>query len=165
MMNIISGHNSKVSNATKPLSTTKPCNCLKKNPCPLSGECLSTNVVYQATVNQTQTDIEENYVGLTADPFKLRFGNHKKSFKHENYSSESTLSSYIWKLKSENINYNISWKIIDRGKSFSPITNICQLCTKEKFHIIFHPELSSLNSRNELFSSCRHKMKQLLKNI
>ena len=121
-------------------------------------------MIYKATVNQTQTNGEENYVGLTGDTFKLRFGNHKKSFKHETFSTESTLSSYIWKLKSENIEYKISWKTIDKGKPFSTITNTCQLCTKEKFYIIFNPELASLNNRNELGSHCRHKIRNLLKN-
>ena len=162
---MISGHNNKVSKTTPSVPIQKLCNCQRKNKSPLDGKCLSENVIYQASVQQINTNVEENYVGLTADPFKLRYWNHKKSFKHKIYSTVSTLIANIWKLKSENIDHNIQWKIIDRGKSFSPINNICQLSTKEKFHILFHPEYSTLNNRNELGSNCRHKMKLLLKNI
>ena len=137
----------------------------KKQPLPLDGECLTENVIYQASVELPTGNVEETYVGLTADTFKLCFANHKKSFKHENYSTESTLSSYVWKLKKENVDYSISWKVIDRGRPFSPIYGNCQLCTKEKFIIIFNPEISTLNRRDELGSACRHKARLLLKNI
>ena len=40
----------------------------------------------------------------------------------------------------------------------------CNLCLKEKFLIICPPELSTLNKRNELVSSCRHRNKALLRN-
>ena len=108
-------------------------------------------------MTDTKTDKRENYIGLTADTFKIRIGNHKKSFNHEQYKTESELSKHIWKLKEDNIGYKITWKIIDRGKSFNPVTKICQLCTKEKYYLIFKPEMCSLNSRNELGAHCRHK--------
>ena len=40
----------------------------------------------------------------------------------------------------------------------------CNLCLKEKFLIIYRPKLSTLNKRNELVSSCRHRNKALLRN-
>ena len=165
MMNLISGHNNKILKGSPTLPLPKTCNCQKNNVCPLNGECLTNNIIYQATVRETNSNVEENYLGLTGDTFKLRYGNHKKSFKHENYSTESTLSSHIWKLKKENVDYDISWKIIDRGKPFSPVTNVCQLCTKEKYYLIFNPELCSLNNRDELGAACRHKRKLLLQNV
>ena len=39
-----------------------------------------------------------------------------------------------------------------------------KICFKEKFLIICRPDLSSLNKRNELVSSCRHRNKALLRN-
>ena len=54
------------------------------------------------------TDVAENNVGLTAESFKLWFENHKKSFKYEHYSTDSTLSSYTLNLKIENINCDIN---------------------------------------------------------
>ena len=40
----------------------KACNCRKKEECPLDGECLVSEVVYQATV--TTQDAQETYIGL-----------------------------------------------------------------------------------------------------
>jgi hypothetical protein len=74
------------------------------------------------------------------------------------------LSSYIWKLEDENKNYDIGWEVIDRGKEFNPTSRKCLLCIKEKFHIIHHPAGSTLNSRSELFSTCRHRCDKLLSN-
>ena len=54
------------------------------------------------------------------------------------------------------------WKIIDRGTPFSPVTNMCNLCLKEKFHILFSKDLPLLNSRSEIYSHCRHKQSVLL---
>ena len=62
-----------------------------------------------------------------------------------------SFSSYIWKLKAEGINYKLTWKVIDRGIPYSPITNICNLCTKEKFYIITRPDLATINKRNVKF--------------
>ena len=40
-----------------------------------------------------------------------------------------------------------------------------QKCLWEKFFILRRPEMSTLNSRNELVSGCRHARKFLLKNV
>ena len=169
MHQTISGHNSKL---TKDLTDTytnqqppKMCNCTGAQAnCPLDNRCLEQGIIYQATVTQPNSNMKDTYVGLTADPFKMRYNNHKKSFKHEKYSTETTLSQHLWTLKRENSQFDISWKIIDRGKSYSPTSKVCQLCTKEKYIIIFNPEISSLNSRNEIGSKCGHKARLLLKN-
>ena len=46
----------------------------------------------------------------------------------------------------------IGWEIIDSGKECNPTSRKCLLCIKEKFHIIHHPDGSTLNSRSEFFS-------------
>ena len=71
----------------------------------------------------------------------------------------------IKRLKHENKNFDIEWKIIDRGKKFNPTTRKCNLCLKEKYNIIFKPAGASLNKRSELFSACRHRRQQLLANV
>ena len=103
----------------------------------------------------------QNYVGLTANTFKERYSGHLTNFNNE-HSKGTTLSTYIWKLKNESKIYNITWKILKHAKPFSPINGQCALCTAEKKFIIFKPELSSLNSRNELGAHCRHKEMKLL---
>ena len=56
----------------------------------------------------------------------------------------------------------MSWKMIDRGKSYSCVTEVCQLCVKEAFYILFKPDLAQLNHRSEIFSPCLHKKTALL---
>ena len=51
-------------NSTTTARQRENCNCKKKEECPLNGDCLVSEVVYQATVN-TQ-DMKETYIGLTA---------------------------------------------------------------------------------------------------
>ena len=145
-------------------SNTKTCNCQKKSECPLDNKCLHEDgVVYQATIKQENGKLD-TYIGVTND-FKACHRNHKKSFKDEQYSTETELSSFSWKLKSENINFNISWKIIGKGKIFSPVNKICNICTMEKYYLIHKPELGTLNERDELGTHCRHGKAFLLSNL
>ena len=60
---------------------------------------------------------------------------------------ETTLSSYIWKLKIENTPNNIEWKILAKASDYSLSTRQCRLCLTEKFIIMNKPEHSRLNSR------------------
>ena len=106
---IISGHNSKLIRQEKNPANEKTCSCPKNNTCPLDGQCLARNIVYQATVTEANGHIED-YIGLTAPTFKTRLGNHIKSFNHEQYSKDSKLSIHIWDLKKQNIQYTIKWK-------------------------------------------------------
>ena len=93
-----------------------------------------------------------------------KFNGHTNSFRHSNYRNSTALSNYIWMLKDKKISYSVKWKIIDRGRAYKPSGKNCSLCDLEKFHIIFKPELASLNQRNELATSCRHRRKYLLCN-
>ena len=86
----------------------------------------------------------------------------RPSFTHKKRKHETTLSKYIWELKDSNIDYTLSWKMFARTQPFTQVTGLCQLCTREKFFIIFKPDLCTLNSRNELLSSCHHKRTNLL---
>ena len=145
--------------------TKKECNCRRRDECPLDNKCLTDCLVYQATVTQPSKAQQDLYIGLSGDTFKTRLANHKKSFKNETYQFETALSQHIWNLKRSDTPFTIQWKIIDRGKLFSPVNNLCQLCTKEKYQIIFSPENPLLNIRNELGTYCRHKSRLLLKNL
>ena len=67
--------------------------------------------------------------------------------------------------KDKNIEHTISWKILAiKAKPYSTINKSCNLCLLEKYIIIRQPELCTLNKRNELVSSCCHKLKGLLHN-
>ena len=161
----ISAHNKscleKSTQPTEPIQ--KSCNCRDKPSCPLNGKCLTSNVVYQATV--TSEKGHETYIGLTGDNFKNWYRNHTASFRDKNKRNATELSKYIWSLKDSFIPFSLSWKIIAHANSYSNTTKRCNLCLTEKFFIICKPNLCSLNKRNELATTCRLAKKFFIKSI
>ena len=93
---------------------------------------------------------------------KKRFYNYNSDFSKVSRRFNTTLSAHLWTLKDSNTKSDLTWKIIGSAPPFSPVTGTCQLCTSEKYKILFNPEICSLNSRNELFTHCRHKEALLL---
>ena len=104
-----------------------------------------------------------------------RLKNHEKSWyfdlmfhlfigkiNNKKYEHSTTLSSYVWKLKNENVPYRVSWDIAGRAAPFNPATNICRLCLLEKYLIMFRPAGATLNQNSEFFTTCRHKQSELL---
>ena len=164
MKTVVDAHNKKVMNTQSPEPDTKPCNCRNKNQCPLGGKCRTSEIVYQATVT-SENNTTETYIGLTENEFKLRFGNHQQSFRHDRYRTQTELSKHIWGLKDRGTNFEISWKILRHAKSYSNVAKRCSLCTMEKFFIICRSSMASLNKRTELISTCRHAAKHKLKNL
>lgn len=162
--NIIASHNKYLLANDDPSNapTNDECNCRKKENCPLAGQCQAQSIVYQATVTREDSKEQQTYIGITEGSFKLRYNNHTNSFRKPKMRNSTALSKYIWTLKDSNAKFNIAWKIIKRCKAYSSITKKCNLCSHEKFIIVYHPHLSTLNSRNELFSSCKHRKKHLL---
>ena len=59
---IIEGNNRKLFKSNTNAEEERKCNCPRSTICPLEGECLAKDVVYQATV--TCGDKEETHVGL-----------------------------------------------------------------------------------------------------
>ena len=162
MAKIISANNSKILKQLENKPEKRTCSCPKNATCPLDGKCLTDNLIYQATV--THDGRVNTYIGLTSSDFKTRLANHNKSFNHEKYKHETSLSTHIWALKQENFEYDLKWKIMARAKPFCPVTGVCQLCTRENFYIIYKPELATLNTRSEINTHCRHKQAVLLDN-
>ena len=84
MADRIKAHNNKILNQKTSQSITdsdeEKCNCRQKEECPLNGKCLTTAIVYQATVQYDGKTAK--YIGLTEGDFKTRYKNHVKSFKH-----------------------------------------------------------------------------------
>ena len=156
----IARHNAKILRGAsgKGRNDTPPnCNCLKsrKINCPLPGACNQEGVIYQAEITNSNGD-SETYVGL-AKNFKRRYYKHMRSINKPSADNSSTFSTYY--LKEENMGRNpqIKWKILEKNiPHYNPVTKKCQLCIREKFNILFKPELCSLNSRQELFAHCRH---------
>ena len=156
-------HNRKVLLGKK-LDDNARCNCQKKLSCPVTGECCRTKVVYHATVKHDNGSNAE-YIGSTEPSFKLRYANHKKSFRLADYKSETTLSKYVWE-QSLNPTPNVSWKFIQKCDVYDVGRKSCDLCLSEKFHIIKNLHQTSLiNKRTDIGNKCPHKRKKTLKFI
>ena len=57
----------------------------------------------------------------------------------------------------------VTWKFLEKGlNNYNQITKSGQLCVREKYTIVFEPEKATLNSRTEMYASCRHKKAKLL---
>ena len=100
------------------------------------------------------------YFGSTID-FKSRYSKHKSLF-NKRPTMHTTLSSYIWKLKDKNINFNVEWSVKAKGHAFSSGSKACDLCLKEKLVILTEDQNTTLNKRDELLETCRHRRKHLL---
>ena len=64
----------------------------------MKGKCQVKNVVYKYDVIISLP--KKVYLGLAEGEWNSRLYNNKLSFKHKRYSNKTTLSSYIWHLKS-----------------------------------------------------------------
>ena len=77
---VISSHNKNILN---PRTASFGCNCWKKESCPLNGECLTSQLVYRATVTNAVNEDMKKYVGLADTTFQERHSNHKRDFTRE----------------------------------------------------------------------------------
>ena len=62
---IINCHNKKVLHQNRPCPNERKCNCIRKEPCPLNGNCQAENIVYEATNTCNERTYGENiYIGI-----------------------------------------------------------------------------------------------------
>ena len=159
---IINGHNKRILREEAKRQQDNECNCRGGiEYCPISGKCLTKNVVYKAQV-QTRNKTH-SYIGQASTSFKTRFTNHIQSFNHSKYSNTS-LSKFIWQLKDAGTPYNLNWNILAKSTSYTSSSGKCQLCNMEKTMILFSSDENLLNKRSELLNKCRHKEKTFLSN-
>ena len=119
-------------------------------------QCNIDGAIYEAKVKTSDGRVE-SYVGL-AKNFKKRYSKHKATLNDRGADGQTTLSKYTWRKTDEGLDPKVSWKYLETNiPNFNPITGICQLCTREKFQIVLNPEVATLNSKTEMFSSCRHR--------
>ena len=80
---IVAGHNAKVTSPPTIDLKDPNCNCQGKDAvCMMEGSrCKDAGVVYQAEVTAEGKPLMK-YVGVSAPSWKLRYGNHKASFRH-----------------------------------------------------------------------------------
>ena len=163
----VAKHNVQILTGTPHAVQAQPgCNCRGGvDACPVQGRCLVRGVVYRATVTETASGNTETYTGATGNTFKERYNGHKADMRHKKNRHNTTLADYVWDLKEEGKDFNVKWSIVDRATTFNPTTGKCRVCPKEKIHILYNQSGSTLNRRNEIFNTCRHRRQKLLENV
>ena len=143
---------------------TPACNCTK-TACPLDGKCRTSAVIYKASVITADPNKTKSYIGCAETDFKTRFYNHKSSFNIATHRSKTTLSQYIWKLRDENVDFDLKWNIEAESRPYRCGTRKCNLCVEEKYAIFKSKPEHILNKRTEIANKCRHRAKFKLKNL
>ena len=65
---------------------------------------------------------------------------HKQSFKNHFHATDTSLSKYIWEIKSNHdTTPTLTWYIDKSVPSYSNISKKCQLCLHKKYDIVKHP--------------------------
>ena len=129
---------------------------LTREACKAEGRCGVESVVYCASVTETISGKTETYTGLTQGTLRSRIQMHEYDFRTPAHKSSTSLSSHIWSLKDQNLNFDVKWKVLTRAQAYQPASKICHLCNAEVYYILFKPETASLNKRSELKNKCRH---------
>ena len=130
MGQFIARHNIKVYKKHEP-RVTPACNWRGgSTKCPVDDACQTEVVVYQTTVTRDDNSLQ--------DRLEDRLYVQCTDMNNENREGTS-LSNYVWKLKSDNIQYKITCKILTRRQSFNPSTKHYNLCYKGKYYIMFRP--------------------------
>ena len=94
-VNVIKSHNNRILSTEDQLK----CNCRQKDACPLEGNCLDKELIYQCNLKGNTTSDGVNYNGLTDNTFRDRFYKHHNSFKYEIKTNSTELSKHFWEKK------------------------------------------------------------------
>ena len=142
----------------EPDSNARSCNCRNRQLCPFNGNCLTEGVVYKATVTAV-TKPPRHYFGLTEGSFKTRYSAHMSSFRNESQKTATELSKYVWSLKSEHLDYDIKWNLVTKASPYKCGVRRCDICLSEKMVIATANQISMLNKRADIVSTCHNSAK------
>ena len=164
MKAIINGHNKKVLNVENN-QNLRTCNCRNPELCPVNGSCLTPEVMYEATVNSDLPRYEtRTYKGITKRIWKERYKEHRQAFNNITKRTDSMLSEEVWRIKDAGGTPEVTWRILQRSKAYTPQSRRCALCLTEKLAIAEHEGRDILNKRSEIVAKCRHQFKYQLSN-
>ena len=131
----------------------------------MNGSCLTPEVMYEATVNSDLPRYETRiYKGITKRIWKERFKEHKKAFNNPAKRTDSMLSEEVWRIKEAGGTPEVTWRILQKSKSYTPQARRCALCLTEKLAIAEHEGRDMLNKRSEIVAKCRHQFMYELAN-
>ena len=147
-------------------TNARTCNCPNNAICPMDGGCLEKDILYLAHITSDLRNYKtKEYKGICSTTWKVRYGNHKKTFNHEKYMKDTTLSIEVWDIKRKNGQHSITWKKDQNYPSYNPQSKKCSLCMHEKLEIALYKDDNLLNKRSEVVSKCLHRDKFKLINM
>ena len=140
------------------------CNCTNKNQCPLNRKYVTESIVYQANITANFPGYKEKVcLGVSRTTFKVRYGNHKKSFTKQRHKNDMKLSKEYWKVQQNGIP-RMKWKVSRKCHAHNQKKGRCILCLNEKYEIAYYEGDNLFNKSTEIFGTCRHRNKYKLKN-
>ena len=124
--------------------------------CPVEGNiCNRINNINNSEIKCDT--ISYNYIGMSAPPLRLRVATHIQSLKNTNSKNQTELSKKCKELASENIKYDIIFKLIENKPTYTPERKKCDLCISESYHILFSSLENIINKKSEITNKCRHR--------
>ena len=162
---IISGHNKRISKQTvnQASQQQRACNCRNRDSCPLGNECLSSNIIYEATVTSLPEEGKKYYVGLCSTSFKDRLAVHKQHMNNKAHRTKCELANHVWQMKDDGKAFSIKWKILKKVRG-RMVGGACRLCTTEQLFIVEHPDKDNLLN-TKCIEKCRHGERYSLKSV
>ena len=123
---------------------------------------LTGKIVYKAEVeindgtNELSTKVN---FGISETEFATKYNNHTISFRIQTHESDSKLSKFIWSLKDQNKEFDITWSIFKKSSR----SKSCNLGLLKKLVISnFKQKERLLNKWLGLVSKCKHESKYIL---
>ena len=108
-------------------------------------------VRHVSRTSHTRSTSDKVQYGLTANTFKIRYADHKRSIRIRGEGTNRTaLSIYVWELKDRGLPVSIKWEIAHKATSYQCGSRKCDLCIFEKTAITLAEHESLLNKRSEI---------------
>ena len=147
---------SKINGQSKKILQPKPTEPQKLCNCPMNKLCLTSSILYQATIKCSDSKYKQKrYKAICETTFKKRCANYKKSFNLIKSKNDTTLSMEYWNSKQKQQAPGFTWEIKGQYKAYKPTLKKCNLWLNEKLAIIDNPEINLINKRSEVISQCR----------
>ena len=87
-----------------------------------------------------------------AENFKKRQYKHKSSMERKNPDDTTTLSAHFWAELEAGRAPRVTWRVLEsRIPQFNPVAGKCQLCIREKLHIVMKPHLATFARDRKYF--------------
>ena len=121
---------------------------------------LISNITFDRKQNHFQAKLKEDVRTIKQETRPLIKADKSNNFyKMESEDYKKLVEKEITKDYRKATNAEVT-EITENHKDI--VSEKCDLCTKEKFHILAQANPNQLNSRNEIFANCMHKKSSLI---